>query len=227
MAAQAVQDALVKAQNELKVLTVEKEALETSHSATLNELEEKLSAHEAKVAGVAALEQELGDLKKEREETANKLSELEVEILEVKESQEIAEEAKAQALVKMTTLEKELAKATAATQQALDDAAAKDSEHLQRATDTQNAYDKKLEAIANEQTVVVAHLETLKQELAASQAAHKQAEADAQALSKDHGLALEEAEKLHLIKQGELTEKIKQTSEELEVRIITISNGDI
>lgn len=210
----------------MKALAAEKEALEASHSAALNEAADQLNAQEAKVAGVAVLEQELADLKKEKEETANKLSELEVEILELKESQEMVEDAQVHALAKVKTLEEELAQATVAFQQALDNAAAKDSEYHQRATDTQNAHDEKLKVIADEQATAVAHLEALKQELGASQAALEQAKADAQVASEGYSSALEEAEKLHLSKQGELTEKIKQISEELEVRIISIFNDD-
>jgi len=69
---------------------------------------------------------------------------------------------------------------------------------------------------------VVAQLEALQKELAASQAAHEQAKADIQAATKDHAHNLSEAEQVHLGKQNELAEEIKKVTAELEVRLSTL-----
>jgi len=217
-AAQIDRDSLVNAKADLEALIAEREVLKAAHSAALRDATTKLDGYQSKAANVETLEKDLLELKADKEEAAAKLSELEVEILELKESQEKAEDEHGQALSRIKLMEEELANAVAATQQAINDAAAKGSEHLQRAADIKNAHDVELTSIAEEQAKVVEHLEALKAELAASQAAHEQANFDAQVATEDHNRRLGEAEQLHLAKQGELMEQIQRISAELEVR---------
>ena len=216
-AAQVDRDALAKARTDLEATTAETEALKAAHSAALEDVAAKLNEQRDKAANVETLEKELADLKTEKEETANKLSELEIEILELKESQDKAEDEHGKSLSRVKSLEEELATAVAATQQAANAATAKDSEHLQLAADVKNKHDQELKVLTDEHAKVMAHLDNLKEVLAASQAAHEHAKADAQSATEDHARQLSEAEQHHLTKQAELTAQIQKISAELEV----------
>lgn len=217
-AAQIDRDTLVNVKADLEALIAEREVLKAAHSTALRDATTKLDEYQSKATNAETLEKDLLELKADKEEAAAKLSELEVEILELKESQEKAEDEHGQTLSRIKLLEEELANAVAATQQAMNDAASKDGEYLQRAADIKNAHDAELSSIAEEHAKVVAHLEALKAELAASQAAHEQANTDAQMATEDHNRRLSEAEQLHFAKQGELIEQIQRISAELEVR---------
>ena len=217
-AAQVDRDALVQAKANLEAVVAEAEALKATHNMALKDATTKLNEYQSKAADVETLGKELAILKAEKEEAANKLSELEIEILELKESQDKAEDEHGQSLARVKALEDELVKAVAATQQAIDNAIAKDSEHLQHAADVKKAHDEKLKVISDEQAKLEAHIEALKAELAASQAAYKQAKVDVQTVAEDHSRQLSEAERLHLDKQDELMGKIQKISAELEVR---------
>jgi len=217
-AAKADHAALVNAMADLKSITAEKEGLKAAHIKAFEDVTAKLNEYQSKAAGVETLEKELIELRAEKEETANKLSELEVEILELKESQEKAQDEHSEALSKIKSLEEELAKAAAATQRAISDAAVKDGEHLQCAVDVKNKHNEELKAMAEEQAKIVAQIKILEDQLAGNQAAHEQTKADAQAASETYNEQLNEAQRLYLVKRGELTEQIQKISAELEAQ---------
>lgn len=214
-AAQVDRDALVNAKVDFDAAVAEAKTLKAAQTAALDEATAKLREYEAKAAGAEALEKELARL---NVDNANKISELEVEILELKESQEKADDEHGVFLARIKVLEGELAKAIAATQEAVDNATAKDSGHLQHVAEVKKAHDEELKTLSEEQAKVVAQLEALQKELEASQAAYQKAISEAQIATEDHALKLSEAEQLHLRKQADLAEQIKEVTTELEVR---------
>lgn len=207
----------MKAKADLEAIAKEAEALKSAQTEALEGASQKAKELETKAAETEALRSELAGLKSEKEQNASKISELEVEILELKESQETAEDERGKSLARLKSLEAELSKAISATQQVIEDANAKEEAHTRESADVKTSHQEALNAAADQQAKVVADLEALRTELAASQAAHEKAKADAHASVEEHTRNLSEMETAHTGKQSELSAEIDRIKAELEV----------
>ncbi|KAG1908235.1 uncharacterized protein F5891DRAFT_992179 [Suillus fuscotomentosus] len=215
-AAQNEREAVLRARNDYETISAELEALRASHASTIENFHVRLSETHERAADADALEAQVRQLRAEREESANKLSELEVEILELKESQEQAEDDHAKALDRLKRVEEELAHAAAATQSALAVSKVREEQHAEQMTEVKEAHSGELQTANDELSNIVADLAALREELAATHAAHEQTKIEAQNTAEEHERQIEETESEFFSKHLELSEEIKRITIELE-----------
>lgn len=215
-AAQSEREAVLRARTDYETISAELETLRASHASTIQDLHVRSSEAQERAADVDALEAQVRHLKAEREENANKLSELEVEILEMKESQEQAEDDHAKVLDRLKRLEEELAHATAATRSIIAASKVREEQHAEQIAEVKEARTGELQAANDELSGVVADLAALREELAATHAAHEQTKIEALNAAEDHERQIEETESEFFSKHLELSEEIKRITAELE-----------
>lgn len=216
-AALADHEALVKARAEIKALEGNAELVKAEHAKALQETESQLKVLQEKAALADELNAQVARLKEEKEENAGKLSELEIEILELKESQEAIEDERERSLANVKSLEDQLLGAASTAQQADEDFKAREANRAARFEKTENDHREALQAASEEQDKLTSALEAIRTELAKSQAARDEAEANAREAAEQYALKLEQAEQGYLQKQSELMEQIKRITAELEV----------
>ncbi|KAG2044988.1 hypothetical protein BDR03DRAFT_848058 [Suillus americanus] len=215
-AAQMEREAVLRARTDYETISAEMGALRASHASTIQDLNVRSSKAQERAAEADALEAQVRQLKAEREENANKLSELEVEILELKESQEQAEDDHTKVLDHLKRLEEELAHAAAATQSALAASKVREEQHAEQLAEVKEAHSGELQAANVELSGVVADFAALREELAATHAAHEQTKIEAQKTAEEHERQIEETESEFFSKHLELSEEIKRITIELE-----------
>ena len=214
-AATAVEhEALLKARADLEAIAAETSSLKSAHTVALNELQQRLSAAEAKAKEVQRLETELADLKREREDTANRISELEIEVLEAKDAVEDAEDAKTRAESKTKGLEDELAKAKFASTDALE---AKEKGLLAQLDEAKKEHETRAAELQQEQDKLLSQLTTLEGELANAQAALEKASQEQQLVAEEHAAKLQSLEQSNQEALHTLDVELKRIRNELEV----------
>lgn len=214
-AATAVEhEALLKARADLEAIAAETSSLKSAHTVALNELQQRLSAAEAKAKEVQRLETELADLKREREDTANRISELEIEVLEAKDAVEDAEDAKTRAESKTKGLEDELAKAKFASTDALE---AKEKGLLAQLDEAKKEHETRAAELQQEQDKLLSQLTTLEGELANAQAALEKASQEQQLVAEEHAAKLQSLEQSNQEALHALDVELKRIRNELEV----------
>ena len=214
-AATAVEhEALLKARADLEAIAAETSSLKSAHTVALNELQQRLSAAEAKAKEVQRLETELADLKREREDTANRISELEIEVLEAKDAVEDAEDAKTRAESKTKGLEDELAKAKFASTDALE---AKEKGLLAQLDEAKKEHETRATELQQEQDKLLSQLTTLEGELANAQAALEKASQEQQLVAEEHVAKLQSLEQSNQEALHALDVELKRIRNELEV----------
>ncbi len=212
-------EALLKAQATFAEIQVELEELRNSHALALAEAQDKIAELEVQAAKVAALEALSASLQEEKEDSANKVSELEIEILELRESQESFDEERELSLTKLEALRDDLAAATAAAEKANSYVHAKEAEYTSSAKTVKEEHENALKAAGEEQSKVLAQLDSLKSELDAALSTHETLNYEALKTAEIHSRALDEAEQRYLARQSELSEEINKITAELEVRV--------
>ncbi|KAK0464960.1 uncharacterized protein EV420DRAFT_1301516 [Desarmillaria tabescens] len=216
LAASVEHDALLEAQEDLAAIQAELGELKKSHALALAEAMGKNGELEVQVAKVDALEALCTSLQQEKEESANRVSELEIEVLELNESQESFDEERELSLNKLKALQDELAAATAAAEKANSYVQAKEAEYISTAETVKVEHENALKAAAEEQSKVLAQLDSLKNELATALSTHETLKNEALKTAETHSRALDEAEQRYIARQSELSEEIDKITAELE-----------
>lgn len=221
-AASVEHDALVKAQEDFKAISVEAENLKEAHTKALQDYETQLTELREKASEAEALTTQMASLKVEREENANKLSELEIEILELKEAQEELEDAKATLKKQVTSLEDELAKAAVSTGLVAESVSQKENEYTKKIEELLVKHQQELEVEAARYVNVVESLEALKAEHSNILEAQKQLQAEYLEKEGLFDAKHTEALKEHESKQAALSADIDRISKELQVSRLII-----
>ncbi|PSS37576.1 hypothetical protein PHLCEN_2v592 [Hermanssonia centrifuga] len=209
-------EALLKAKEDLEAIQHEVSRLEEEHAGVLAESQEKISTLEAQLARVAALEQELAEVKADRDAQREKASEIELELLEVKDAEDKASDDVLRVEARLKSLQQELDTAIADAEAAATASAAREEEFAQKAEAAAKSHAEELSNAALEYEKLSAALKALEDKVAQAHADNEQLKADALAVAEEQRASLAELEKGYQAKEAELASEIERITSELQ-----------